>query len=181
MQQSTSHSLPESAPITVFYDGACPLCQREIGYYRRGWLRPLGRCRSGRSVSAAGRAGKGRRSRAFSRADSGRSGTFRRQRLHRSMGSYPRLSVAGQDRAVAAIAMGTGTSLPGVPPYSAVPATGASALDNAMPHARLSIEKYRQSEAADHNHRKRQSQPWVPWRCDFLLRHPRIDDKPTAE
>jgi predicted DCC family thiol-disulfide oxidoreductase YuxK len=35
MQQTTSHSLPRSAPITVFYDGACPLCQREIGYYRR--------------------------------------------------------------------------------------------------------------------------------------------------
>jgi len=25
----------ESPRITVFYDGACPLCRREIGFYRR--------------------------------------------------------------------------------------------------------------------------------------------------
>lgn len=35
MQQSTSHGPPGQAPLTVFYDGACPLCQREIRFYRR--------------------------------------------------------------------------------------------------------------------------------------------------
>jgi len=153
---------------------------RLLSPIERGWFRPLGRCRSGWGMSIAGRVGKGPRSRAFSRADSGRPGAFRRQRLHRSMGSYPGLSVAGQDRAVAAIAMGAGTGLPRVPPYSADCATRASALGYTTPHARLSIEKYRQSEAADHNHRKRHSQPWVPRRCDFFLRHPSIDDEPAA-
>jgi predicted DCC family thiol-disulfide oxidoreductase YuxK len=35
MQQSASQAPPEQAPLTVFYDGACPLCQREISFYRR--------------------------------------------------------------------------------------------------------------------------------------------------
>lgn len=26
---------PESQPVTVYYDGACPLCSREISVYRR--------------------------------------------------------------------------------------------------------------------------------------------------
>jgi len=25
----------EPAPLTVFYDGACPLCRREIAFYQR--------------------------------------------------------------------------------------------------------------------------------------------------
>ena len=42
---------PIAAPLTVFYDGGCPLCRREIGWYRRRralapieWL-DVGRCR----------------------------------------------------------------------------------------------------------------------------------------
>ncbi|NRG16300.1 DUF393 domain-containing protein [Rhizobiales bacterium] len=26
---------PDAARVSVFYDGACPLCRREIGFYRR--------------------------------------------------------------------------------------------------------------------------------------------------
>lgn len=35
MQQSISRGSPGQAPLTVFFDGACPLCQREISFYRR--------------------------------------------------------------------------------------------------------------------------------------------------
>ena len=34
-----NESTNETAPLTVFYDGACPLCRREIGLYRG--LKPL--------------------------------------------------------------------------------------------------------------------------------------------
>ena len=27
--------MTQKAPVTVYYDGACPLCSREIGFYRR--------------------------------------------------------------------------------------------------------------------------------------------------
>ena len=41
----------EPPPLTVLYDGACPLCRREIGFYRG--LRPLRSPRSGTPVCFA--------------------------------------------------------------------------------------------------------------------------------
>lgn len=34
MNSTASHVTPKPAPLTVLYDGACPLCCREIGLYR---------------------------------------------------------------------------------------------------------------------------------------------------
>lgn len=34
-QRSEQQPAAQTAPLTVYYDGACPLCRREIGFYRR--------------------------------------------------------------------------------------------------------------------------------------------------
>ena len=34
MTEPTKKNVEQGAPLTVLYDGACPLCQREIGVYR---------------------------------------------------------------------------------------------------------------------------------------------------
>ena len=33
--QPVQSAVTQTAPLTVYYDGACPLCRREIGFYRR--------------------------------------------------------------------------------------------------------------------------------------------------
>jgi predicted DCC family thiol-disulfide oxidoreductase YuxK len=45
MRQDQRMNVSQPAPLTVYFDGSCPLCQREIGFYRRmpaakvlGWV-----------------------------------------------------------------------------------------------------------------------------------------------
>lgn len=39
MTEAANKNVEQDAPLTVLYDGACPLCRREIGVYRS--LQPL--------------------------------------------------------------------------------------------------------------------------------------------
>ena len=115
MTQSVSNDTP--GPLTVYYDGACPLCRREIDFYRRretdtpiDWV-DVSRASSetvAPDLTRCGRAGP------VSCSAAGRHAGVGRSRVLRIVGSDARFPSPGAHRANSRRAAGTRSAVPGI-------------------------------------------------------------------